>query len=300
MLPRPFALRAPGVVLAVVSVLLPNLARAEEPAARQKVVRIALSRSLLCNIPDSLAIAALQPLKTLIESQTGLQSELSAVGPDQVAEQLRSGKVDFVLLPGAESAWSRERDDQLRTAVLAVNQQAQLFAHVLVRPTSTVKNFAQLKGSTLALPTGNREHCQLFVDHECRLAGCACCDFFSKINRPTNAEDALDDLCDGQVDAIVVDGVCLDAYKRRKPGRFAKLKEIAQSPAFPACALIYRTGGVDDATLSTVRDGLQKAGQTQRGRQLLTIGKLTGFEAVPDDYDRLLTEFVKAYPPPTR
>jgi hypothetical protein len=39
------------------------------------------------------------------------------------------------------------------------------------------------------------------------------------------------------------------------------------------------------------------ANRTALGRQL-TLWRLTGFEQVPPDYDRTLTEIVKAYPSP--
>src|SRR5207244_6848780 len=53
--------------------------------------------------------------------------------------------------------------------------------------------------------------------------------FFPKITSPENTEDALDDVVDGVVQAAVVDRAGLEAYKRRKPGRFNRLKEVARS-----------------------------------------------------------------------
>ena len=48
------------------------------------------------------------------------------------------------------------------------------------------------------------------------------------------------------------------------------------------------------------RYGLLNAKQTLLGRQLLNLSKLTGFETVPDDYERTLTDIVKAYPAPCK
>ena len=42
------------------------------------------------------------------------------------------------------------------------------------------------------------------------------------------------------------------------------------------------------------------AGRTAMGRQLMTLWKLTGFEEVPDDYERTCAEIGKAYPPPAK
>ena len=40
------------------------------------------------------------------------------------------------------------------------------------------------------------------------------------------------------------------------------------------------------------------AQQTALGRQLLTLWRMSGFEPIPKDYDQILAEIVKAYPPP--
>jgi hypothetical protein len=40
------------------------------------------------------------------------------------------------------------------------------------------------------------------------------------------------------------------------------------------------------------------AGQGARGKQFLSLWKLTGFEKVPDDYKQTLARTFLAYPPP--
>ena len=90
-------------------------------------------------------------------------------------------------------------------------------------------------------------------------------------------EAALDDLVDGTVQAVVVDEVALTSYKRRKPGRFAKLKELKKSPVFPAAVVAYRPDKWNDTDLKTMKDALLNAHQNPEGRQLLTMWKLTGF-----------------------
>ena len=122
--------------------------------------------------------------------------------------------------------------------------------------------------------------------------------FFAKITNPANVEDALDDVVDGVAQVCVVDGVSLDCYKRRKPGRFAKLKIMRTSEIFPAAVIAFRTAILDDAMLARFRDGLLNANRTAFGRQVMTLWKLTGFEQVPSDYDQTLSEIVKIYPAP--
>jgi ABC-type phosphate/phosphonate transport system substrate-binding protein len=111
-------------------------------------------------------------------------------------------------------------------------------------------------------------------------------------------EDALDDVVDGVAQVYVLDSVALDCYKRRKPGRFTKLRIVHSSEVFPAAVVAFRAGGLDEATLARFRDGMMNANRTTLGRQLMTLWKLTGFEQVPPDYEQTLTEIAKVYPAP--
>ena len=106
-------------------------------------------------------------------------------------------------------------------------------------------------------------------------------------------------MVDGTVQAAVVDGVGLEAYKRRKPGRFAKLKELLKSELFPDTVVAYHRGALDDATLERFRSGLMRADKTATGRLLLMLWTLTAFEAVPPDYEQMLGDIAKAYPAPS-
>jgi hypothetical protein len=42
------------------------------------------------------------------------------------------------------------------------------------------------------------------------------------------------------------------------------------------------------------------ANKNERGRDLMTLWKLTGFEAVPADYTAKCAEIARAYPPPVQ
>src|SRR5262249_7110202 len=150
----------------------------------------------------------------------------------------------------------------------------------------------------VALPRGVREHCRLFLERHCQSNGKETPRFFAEISAPASVEEALDDVVDGVVHAAVVDGVALDCYHKRKPRRFAQLKELTKSESFPPTVIAFRKGGLDDATLSRFRESLLSAKTTPRGRQVLQITKLTGFEPVPKDYEKTLVAIGKAYPPP--
>jgi ABC-type phosphate/phosphonate transport system substrate-binding protein len=136
----------------------------------------------------------------------------------------------------------------------------------------------------------------LFVERQAQAAGKKLDAFFSKVATKENAEDALDDVVDGVIQATVVDRAALEAYKRRKPGRFKQLKPAAESKPFPPVVVAYYGTNLDDATLRRFRDGLLGAAKKERGQMMLTLFRLTGFEPVPDDFGKVLAETRKNYP----
>jgi ABC-type phosphate/phosphonate transport system substrate-binding protein len=207
-------------------------------------------------------------------------------------------KVQLGIFHGVEFAWARHKHPELRPLAIAVNQERYLRAHLVVRADSKVSTLGDLQDKILALPHQTYQHCHLFLRGRCLEWKKEPANFFAKITNPANVEDALDDVVDGIAQVCVVDGVSLDCYKRRKPGRFAKLKIVHSSEIFPAPVVAYRTTVLDDATLARFRDGMINANRTALGRQLLTLWRLTGFEQVPPDYDHTLTEILKVYPTP--
>ena len=98
-----------------------------------------------------------------------------------------------------------------RTAVLAAEESLERLAAGGEVPRDIVQTFT--------LSRGSREHALLFLQRLCQGCGQDSKTFFAKVNSPGNAEDALDEVADGAVRATVVDGVTLECYKRRKPGR---------------------------------------------------------------------------------
>jgi ABC-type phosphate/phosphonate transport system substrate-binding protein len=161
-------------------------------------------------------------------------------------------------------------------------------------------DFGGLQGQSLTLPSVSQGYVHLFVEREAQAHGKDLKTFFSKVDSPKNVEDALDDAVDGVVDAAAVDLVSLQAYKRLKPARFARLRELVKSPPFPPPTVVYEEGGLDDATLKRFRDGLIDAKNKEQGKTLLTLYKLTAFEKIPDKFEQVLQDTLKRYPPPKR
>jgi len=262
-----------------------------------KALRIGLASSLFRDLPEWMVKASLPPFRSLLASQTGLDGELIAGGdPIELGEALTKNKLQLGVFYGFEFAWARQKYPDLLPLVIIVNQDRQLFAHVLVRQDSQVNHLADLRGRVLALPRASQEHCRLFLERRCRAESDAGQKFFSQVTAPANIEEALDDVVDGGVQAALVDGVGLRCYQQRKPGRFTKLKEIHKSERFPTAVVAYHAGALNEAALRSFREGMIRANEHVLGRQVSTMWRITSFEKVPDDYEQTLVATVKAYP----
>jgi len=276
---------APALAACLVGV--PAAVRSEPP----KSLRVGLSGGLVQDTPEALVRAALPPMQVLLEKQTGFKGECAVVpGFEELLKQLAEGKVQVGIFPGHEFAWARAKDAQLRPLLIAVNGQRQLFVHVLVRADNPALALDDLKEGAVAVPRCSKSHCRLFVARLAFLDG--------RTTAPASGEDALDELVEGVVQAAVVDTATLECFQRRKPGRFARLKEVHKSCPFPAPVLAYRAGSLAEADLRRIVDGLARTHQTLAGKQVLTLWRLTAFEPVPDNHDQALAEIARLYPPP--
>ena len=268
---------------------------------KTSAVRIGLASTLFRDTPDVLVATMMRPFKSLMESQTGLTGQVvPGLKPDELGQQLKDEKVQLAVFNGIEFAWEQQKHAELKPLMLAVNQQKYLRAYILVREESAAAGLIDLKGKTLAVPRRTREHCHVYLERRCQALGKTPKEFFEKVVIPPTMEEGVDAVVNGQVDAILIDGVFLNWYEARKPARFAKLKAIEKSPEFPAAIVAYCANALNDTTLTRFRDGMLSAKENPRGLQLMTICQMTGFEPVPADYDKLLKDIVKTYPPPQK
>ncbi len=288
-----------GVAVALGGVLAAALTRAE--VSGRGPIRIGMAGSLFRDMPEAMVMACMKPFQALMESQTGLRGHL-VPGGDAYAlgAKLSADKVQLGVFHGFEFAWAQKKFPDLRPLMIAVNQQRHLYALLVVARNSPARRFADLKGKKVAIPCMTRAHCRLYLDTCCQEAGKTAEEFFGKLAEPLNVEDALDDVIDGAADAALVDGVALDCFRSRKPGRYARLRVLQKSGVFPAAVVAYHAGAVEAATLRRFQTGMMNAGKSAYGRQLLTLWKMTGFERVPADYARTLDEVNKTYPCPLR
>ncbi len=285
-----------AAALVAAAILLLPAGRAEEGDVRG--IRIGLVRTLFRDTPASLVQVLSQPLKALMQSQTGMTGELSIAGDAfDLSKKLKEHKVQLGVFHGFEFAWARQRNPGLKPLVVVVSHHRQLHAHLIVRKDSAASNCGDLKGKAVAIPQGSREHCHLYLERRCPGSGTDPKSFFSEITKPASSEDALDDVIDGAVQAAIVDRFALDQFQHDKPARCNRLRVLNQSEMFPTGVVAYQAGALDEATLRRFHDGMIGANKTERGKELLKMCRITAFEEVPDDYEQLLDDIAKAYPP---
>jgi ABC-type phosphate/phosphonate transport system substrate-binding protein len=265
--------------------------------SQENSIRIGLVSSIFRDTPSSLVQVVSQPLKTLMRSQTGLSGELQIAGDAfALSGKLKENKVQLGVFHGFEFAWARQKNPGLKPLVIIVSNQPRLYAQLVVKKDCRAGQCGDLKGKVLAIPYGSRGHCYLYLDRRCPGAGKVPAKFFSVISAPSCAEDALDDVVDGVAQAAVIERGALDQFRKDKPERADRLKVLHQSERFPAAVVAYQEGNLDASVLRRFRDGMVNAHRAARGKQLLKLCRISRFEDIPADYDRLLEDIARAYP----
>jgi len=299
LVPHPSSLLKIAVAISFGLVSVPSATAADPETANRPRTRIAIVKTLFREFPEPLMLALMKPFGLLWKAQVGGHSELTAMEPSDLAEMLADGKVDIGVFHGIEFAWAQQKHPGLRPLLVAYNQQPHLRACLVVRADDKASAFVDLKGKSLALPQGQRIHCQLFMEGECKKTGQRRPEeFLSQVAKPPNIEVALDGLVDGVHQAAIVDAVGLDSYKHRKPARFGQMKIIQTSEIFPASVVAYRAGAFDKATVNFLKERMSAATRNPLTQQLLTLWKLTAIEPVPLDFDKTIVNILKYYPSP--
>jgi ABC-type phosphate/phosphonate transport system substrate-binding protein len=184
--------------------------------------------------------------------------------------------------------------------MIATNKQHDVSAYVIVHKDSPAKALTDLRGKTFDLPFGTKEHCRIFVRQNCKdNAQNDLNAFFGKIVKSTSCIDALDDVCRSKSDAIVVDTIALNFYRDIKGPFFDKnLRILAEHKRFPSPVIVYCKGGMDDATVAKISDGMTSAQKNPKCKEMLDLWQIDGFQPIPKTYMTELAEVLKAYPMP--
>jgi len=288
-----------GIIILVCPVavlLVAPEARTEPRKAEANELRIG-SSSLAASTDPAKDKGAIDSLESFIKSETGMDSKILRQKTwREVADKMESGEFQLGVFLGYEYAWASEGHARLKPLAVAVNVYRYPVVYVVTRKGGPAKDFAGLRGQSVCLPAVGEGYLRLFLERQA--GGKKPEEFFSKVVPRDNIEDALDDVVDGAVGAAAVDKAALEAFKRRKPGRFKQLQDVAHSQPLPPPVVAYQEGALPEGTLARFRDGLLNAGRKERGQTMLTLFRLTGFEAVPADFDEVVARTRKDYPPP--
>jgi ABC-type phosphate/phosphonate transport system substrate-binding protein len=266
-------------------------------SARLVTLRIGASGTLTGKADDPKEKAGLKSLRRFIKDETGLNNEVfGQMNWQSLADKMAKGELHLAFFQGYEFAWAQEKYPNLKPLALAVNIDRYPIVYLLARRDNAAKDFAGLRNQSLSLPVTSHGFPRLYLERQAEANGKKVEAFFSKLSSPDNVEDAIDDVVDGKVQVAAIDRAALEAYKRRKPGRFKKLKEVTRSQPFPPGVVAYYGTVLDQATLLRFKNGLLGAAKKKKGETLLTLSRLTGFESVPRDFGQALAETRKAYP----
>jgi ABC-type phosphate/phosphonate transport system substrate-binding protein len=288
-----------GLMASLAGLFVDSTAPAEEKTATEPV-RIGAISSLFRDAPPSLIPTLIKPLTTVMHSQTGLVASVSIVGDaEDLGGQLAADKLDLAIFNGFEYAWAKNKQPSLKPLLLAVSQDRNLKAFLVVRGDSGVQNWSDLQNKRVALPRFSREHSRLFLERRCLNCGQPADRFFAHVTAPGDIYDALDDVIDGKVNGTIVDSVGWEAFRKSKPVRASKLKVAISSETFPTGVIAYHPGGVGDSVIKRFHDGMLRANTSEKGQQMLTLCRITGFEDVSADFEQLCTDIARTYPPPS-
>ncbi|HEV3081338.1 MAG TPA: PhnD/SsuA/transferrin family substrate-binding protein [Gemmataceae bacterium] len=252
------------------------------------------------NVPEgSDATAVEATYRHFIRDAAGFDSDIVALENHEVlAERLASGKLQLGVFMGYEFAWAQARQPKLKVLAVSVNQQCYRYPALVVHRDSPVSALADLKGKTLALPRNGHSYGRLFVAAQSRRAGQDPGAYLGHIDSFEDVETPLDAVVDEAQQAAVVDRLGLEAYQRRKPGRFARLKKLSESPPMPPALLAYYDGHLDPQTVTRLRDDLTRAHEQTKGEQLLMLFRLTRFAPPAPDFERVLADTRNTHPAP--
>ena len=291
-----------SIVLAWSCLALLIVPREGSPAesTRSNVLRIGSSPSLTEGKNGVKEKSNLATLSVFIKDETGMDNTIvQQKGWREMADRMVKGELELGVFQGYEFAWAQELHADLKPLALAVNVHRYPVVCVMTHRDDKASDFAGLQGGTIAIPAIGEGRLKLYVERQCRAARKKPDEFFTKVNDShKNVEDPLDDVVDRQVKATVVNRAALEAFKKRKPIRFKQLKQIAESQPFPPGIVAYYGKNPDEATRKRLLDGLLGAARKEKGQMMLTLFRLTGFETVPDDLGKVLTQTRKDYPPP--
>jgi ABC-type phosphate/phosphonate transport system substrate-binding protein len=266
----------------------------------RRSIRIGVLASVFRGETDPTVRAAIKkPVESVLESQTGFDCQLEvAVSHNDLRKKLGDGRLHFGLCHGFDLAWMQLIEPQLKPLMIAVPDHQPLKALVVVTRDSPVKELCDLADKVVAVPKGSDAVVGLFVKRQCRCSDQSLARLAGSITKPVNAETALHQLYEEKLQAAVIDGAGLRAFKERYPARSRYIRVLVESEPFPLGAVVYQENVMDPAVVQQFREAMRKADASPMIRHLMALLHSRGFEDVPADYQKQLRDFAQQYPPP--
>lgn len=282
-------------------VLVPALSvPAADPPVSSEPVRIGMVGTLFNDVPQGLIDFASIPFRSLMKEFTGLDGQIKVGGDGyDVGKKLANKELDLAVFHSFEFGWAQQKYPELRPLTVAVSKQKMVRGFLVVKADSNLKGLSDLKGKDLGFPRKTKELCRVYIDRMCNDCGqCVAKSFFGQVVHSNNVDDALDDILRGKLQCVVTDSLSYEEYADIKPGCHARLKVLKQSEPFPPAVIAYREGTLSEDVLKRFRDGMISANQSPRGRDMMSIFKMTAFEPVPDNYTQMIADIIRLYPAP--
>jgi ABC-type phosphate/phosphonate transport system substrate-binding protein len=276
---------------------LGRAAQAQAGLIPQKV-KIGLISSLFRDVAEVFVMFAMAPFKDYLEGQMKVKSELIN-GGDSLAmgRKLSAGELHLGVFHGLELAWATQRFPRLKPLFIAVNVEPVLHAHLVVRKDSGVKAVADLKGKSVGIPAMGREHCRVFLERRCVRPGVAPKDYYSRVTKVIGSSLApLSALERKECTSALVDGIDWEIFKKADPAKAANLTPLVSSEPFPCAVVAQYANRLDRPMLERFHKGMTTAHQTENGKKMLQIMRITHFADVPANYDKQLEAAAEAYP----
>ena len=276
-------------------------AKGKTQARKEGVLRVAITRNFFQNFSDSIVKLVIQPFPEIVKAQTGLPGSIDlASNSDALAEQLANGDCHLAVFQSHEFLWARIKYPELEPLMTAVNKSTPLQAYLLVNRKSEVGQVADLEGKEVCFPSTNRPYAQAFLDYRCTKPGVVPKKFYSKVKRIEGTDEALDDLVDGQTDAVLAEKAAWERYCKMKPTMSSELKVLQESETFPSAVIAHIPGKMPSGWSEIFRKGMMSANTNPSTARLMMLVKISSFENIPEDFEARAQDILKQYPPASK
>jgi ABC-type phosphate/phosphonate transport system substrate-binding protein len=263
-------------------------------APAQQALSLGAPPSLFADLTPAQVKFINSEFPVMVKEFTGMDGKLiPRMTIEDTANKLIVGTDQFSIFQGVEFAWAKAKHPELEPLMTAIYHSPRAQAVLVVKKDSKYKSFADLKGAAIQRLKVGKEHITLFLD---KAAGGDPGKFFAKVDTTDNSESGLDAVLLGKVQAMVTDDASLNQYRDVNPGRYNRLAVIEKSSMFPSSCVAYVPKKVPDEVVQKFKNGMLKANESARGRDVMSSFKITAFQPVPAEYPQWLAEIQKEYP----